>query len=157
MSADLIHDSVRQEELAANLVHDVFSTMLGSEAWPDLETPIETAYPVMGAVFFAGAWKGAVQVELEAGLAYRITAHLMSVPLPGRVDSDVRDAIGEVVNMIAGNLNSVLPGSAVMSMPAVVEGLDFRLSVVGATQSTRLAFASPNGRFALTLVQTVRA
>jgi len=80
----------------------------------------------------------------------------MSAPLPDRVDSDVLDAIGEVVNMIAGNLNSTLTGGAVMSMPAVVTGSDFTLTVVGATQEHKMAFATPDGRFALTLVQTVR-
>jgi chemotaxis protein CheX len=156
MSADVIHDATRQEDLAVSLVHDVFSTMLASDAWPDAEADAAEAFPVTGAVFFAGAWKGAVQVEFEAGLAYRITAHLMSVPAPGRVDSDVRDAVGEVTNMIAGNLKSTLPPDTVMSMPAVVEGSDFRLHVVGANQSTKMGFATPDGRFRVTLIQTQR-
>jgi chemotaxis protein CheX len=156
MSAELVHDSTRQEELAANLVHDVFSTMLGSEAWPDPDGAAGASYPVMGVVFFAGAWKGAVQVELESSLAYQITAHLMAVPPPDRDDSDVRDAIGEVANMIAGNLKSTLPPDTVMSMPAVVAGSDFALTVIGSNQSTRMAFATPNGRFTVTLVQTLR-
>ena len=157
MSAELIHDSTRQEELAAHLVHDVFVTMLGSEAWPDPDGSGKAAYPVTGAVFFAGAWKGAIHVGFDAGLANAITAHLMSVPAPAEVDSDVIDAIGEVVNMIAGNLNSTLEGGAVMSMPAVVTGKGVAMKVVGATQEHRMAFATPNGRFAITLVQTVRA
>ena len=156
MSAELIHDSTRQEELAANLLNDVFSTMLGSEAWPEQEPEEDVSYPVMGAVFFAGAWKGAVQLELESALAYRVTAHLMSAPVPERVDSDVCDAIGEVVNMIAGNLKSTLPGDAAMSMPVVVAGTDFDLSVIGANQSTKMAFSTPNGRLLVTFVQTLR-
>lgn len=156
MSADLIHDSARQEELAAHLVHDVFSTMLGSETWPAPDADAETSYPVLGAVFFAGAWKGAVQVEFEAELAYRITSHLMSVPVPASVDSDVVDAIGEVVNMIAGNLNSTVPGGAVMSMPFVVTGSQLAVAVVGANQEHEMAFATPDGRFTVTLVQTLR-
>ena len=157
MSAELIHDSARQEELAAHLVYDVFSTMLGSEAWPDADSSEDVSHPVMGVVFYAGAWKGAVQVEFEPRLAFHITAHLMSVPEPMEVDSDVVDAVGEVVNMIAGNLNSTLPGGAVMSMPAVLTGSEFSLAVVGATQEQKMAFATPNGRLSITLVQTLRA
>ncbi len=156
MNAEAIHDSTRQEELAVNLVHDVFSTMLAAEAWPDPDGAAGAIYPVMGVVFFAGAWKGAVQVEFEAKLAHHITAHLMAVPLPRQVDSDVRDAIGEVANMIAGNLKSTLPPETVMSMPAVVDGSSFRLSVIGANQATKMAFATPDGRFSIKLVQTLR-
>jgi hypothetical protein len=39
----------------------------------------------------------------------------------------------------------------------VVEGAAFAFTVVGANQSTKMAFATPQGRFALTLVQTPRA
>ncbi len=156
MSAELMNDSTRQEELAAHLIADVFSTMLGSEAWPDEQTSETEPYPILGAVFFAGAWKGAVQIGFEPALAYHITAHLMSAPAPEQVDSDVVDAVGEVVNMIAGNLKSTLPGGAVMSMPAVLAGSDFSLTVVGANQESKMMFSTPNGRLSVTFVQTMR-
>ncbi|MCB1021657.1 MAG: chemotaxis protein CheX [Bryobacterales bacterium] len=154
MAADLTHEATRQEELAASMVHDVFSTMLALEMWPAEEATPPAQYPVLGVVFFAGARKGAVQVELESRLAYRITAHLMSTSTPDEVDSDVCDAVGEVVNMIAGNLKGTLPPDTVMSMPAVVSGRSFSLSIAGATQVDKLDFATPDGRFRVTLVQT---
>lgn len=156
MNAELIPDATRQDEIAAGLVHDVFSTMLSSEASPDSNPGGDVSYPVVGAVFFAGAWKGAVQVGFESELAFRVTSHLMSVPAPAAVNSDVLDAVGEVVNMIAGNLNSILPGGAVMSMPVVATGEDLSVSVVGATQTREMAFCTPEGRFSVTLVQTLR-
>ena len=156
MSTELLRESTRHDELAViNLIHDVFSTMLDSDAWLDPESTRES-YPVIGAVFFAGAWKGAVQVELDEALAYSITAQLMSLETPHSVDSDVCDAVGEVANMIAGNLKSTLPPETVMSMPIVVSGAGFSLTVVGANQLNRMHFATPDGRFAVMLVQTHR-
>ena len=77
----------------------------------------------------------------------------MGVPTPAVVDSDVRDSIGELANMIAGNLKAILPSEAMLSMPSVVEGKDFALSVIGGNTSSRLTFASPHGPIAVTLVQ----
>jgi len=42
-------------------------------------------------------------------------------------DEDVRDALGELANMLAGNLKSVLPSGVVLSMPSVIEGSDYSL------------------------------
>ncbi|MEZ5361229.1 MAG: chemotaxis protein CheX [Bryobacterales bacterium] len=154
MAADLTHEVTRQEKLASSMVQDVFSTMLALEMWPCEEAMDATDFPVLGVVFFAGGRKGAVQLELESGLAYRITAHLMSTPEPDEVDSDVCDAVGEVVNMIAGNLKGTLPPDTVMSMPAVVSGEGFSLSIAGASQCDKLGFATADGRFRVTLIQT---
>ncbi|MBI1356335.1 MAG: hypothetical protein GC160_18495 [Acidobacteria bacterium] len=155
-----VGDSVNLDEhaeLAASLVHDVFSTMLDTEAAPDpASADPARRYPVVGAIYFAGGFKGAVLIELEHSLAFEATARLMDVPRPSRVDADVRDAVGELANMIAGNLKAILPPETMISMPSVVEGSDFVVSVVGANSSSRMAFSSPHGAMSLTLVEVNR-
>lgn len=145
------------QDLAVHLVRDVFQTMLGSDAWPDSTVEGEARrYPVVGAIHFAGPWKGAVLAEFDHPLAYAVTARLMGVPTPAEVDADVRDAVGELTNMIAGNLKAILPPDTGMSMPTVVEGRDFTLSVIGANETSRLAFGAPDGSLCVTLVQMRR-
>lgn len=63
---------------------------------------------------------------------------------------DVRDSLGEIVNMIAGNFKALLPDGAAISMPSVVEGSDYTLRVRGGRIVTNLtmrwrAIITPSG------------
>lgn len=141
-------------EMTAGIVRDVFSTMLGMEAHPSSAQPESLApFPIAGAVYFTGGFMGAVVIELGYELAYGATAKLMSVDEPSQVDPDVRDSVGELSNMIAGNLKAILPGESMLSMPSVVEGQDFALSVIGGNSSSRMLFDSSKGPLQVTLVQ----
>jgi len=40
----------------------------------------------------------------------------------GTPDEDVADAVGELVNMIGGNVKSLMPGPSVLSLPVVAAG-----------------------------------
>jgi hypothetical protein len=55
--------------------------------------------------------------------------------------------------MVAGNLKSLLPVETALSMPLVIEGRQFTLRLVGGHQKIKVDFASPEGPFAVTLVQ----
>jgi CheY-specific phosphatase CheX len=108
------------------------------------------------AVFFTGEWSGAVLLECPMGMALEFTARLMRIPKPVQFDDDVFDALGELANMIGGNLKSVLPRGVNLSMPSVVEGTKYSLRVCGGHQYKRMAFAGPNGPFWVTLVETAQ-
>jgi CheY-specific phosphatase CheX len=62
--------------------------------------------------------------------------------------------MGELANMIGGNLKSVLPRGASLSMPSVVEGSKYSVRVCGANRNKRMSFESPDGTFWVTLVET---
>jgi len=106
------------------------------------------------AVFFAGEWSGAVLVECPLSMAFEFTAQLMRIPKPIQFDDDVFDALGELANMIGGNLKSVLPKGVSLSMPSVVEGSKYSLRVCGANRNKRMTFVGPDGPFWVTLVET---
>lgn len=139
-------------EPAATIVRDVFSTMLNADAWP-VSTGRAKPFPIAGTVYFTGGFMGAVVIELDYELAFQATSVLMEVPRPAQVDPDVRDSVGELTNMIAGNLKAILPSTASLSMPSVVEGKDFAISVVGGNQASKMYFESQHGPMTLTLVQ----
>src|SRR5664279_6493848 len=111
-----------------------------------------------GAVYLAGAWRGAVLFECDRSQAYLFTNRLMAVPVPEEVNDDVRDTMGELANMLGGNLKSVLPRGVVLSMPSVVEGGDYSLRVCGGNAAVeRAAYRSPAGVFWVTLVEVPEA
>ena len=153
MQANALHDLTAADERAALLLHDVFSTMLDSDAWPDERADAEARHPILGAVYFAGAARGAVHVGFDAAVAYRIAERLMGAPAPAAIDDDVRDAVAEVTNMIAGNLKAMLAGETAMSAPSVIEGTDVAVRVAGAERVRRMAFATPDGGFVVSLIE----
>jgi len=154
MEADLAITAYRENVTCVASI--VFQTMLNldikrcSLPWsgrPDMVT---------AAVHFAGAWQGAVLLECTPLQACRFAELLMSIDPPEIIDDDVRDAVGELANMLAGNLKSVLPPGVVLSMPLVVDGLDYSLQMCGKQAVERALFCCTEGIFAVTMVETLR-
>jgi chemotaxis protein CheX len=64
-----------------------------------------------------------VTVELDEHVARQLTAEMLAIPSPVEVaDGDVADAVGELVNMVGGNLKSIMPGPSSLSLPSVAAG-----------------------------------
>lgn len=129
--------------------------MLGIEVLPGEQPWLPRSGDITAAIFFAGSWMGAALVECTEHQARIWTGRLLSIPEPSDISDDVRDAMGEIVNMIGGNLKSVLPGGVGLSMPSVVEGKQYSLQVCGSNMIARQCFASSDGLFGITLVEMV--
>lgn len=139
-------------ENAVQVVDMVFRTMLGLKAEPYPMPWVRPADMVTAAVYFAGTWHGAVLLECTPLQARTFTYLLMSIEPPATVDDDVRDALGELANMLAGNLKSVLPPGGMLSMPSVIEGSDYSLRICGKGSIERIPFWSVDDIFGVTLV-----
>jgi chemotaxis protein CheX len=84
---------------------------------------------VTGCVHLSGAYTGSIMLQCSAPAARDAAAALFCIQ-PGDVTaSEVVDAIGELANMVGGNVKSMLPGPSLLSLPSVVHG---QLSVPGA-------------------------
>jgi len=71
----------------------------------------------------SGGWAGVVTVELDEGVAQQLSARMLALPEGEPVaDGDIADAVGELVNMVGGNVKSLMPGPSVLSLPAVAAG-----------------------------------
>ena len=108
----------------------VFSLMLGMEVGP-LE-PFELAEPkpydgVISLVTFSGDWIGAGMFCCPERLACSIGSAMLGHQVDN-IDSDVLDGIGEMANMIIGNLKERIEsrtGPLALSIPTVVYGKNF--------------------------------
>ncbi len=151
MQALLEIETYRED--AIRVVQEVFRTMLGIEVepvivvWPPDEELINVA------VHYAGAWKGALLLECTPGQACAFTGRLLGVDPPDEVNDDVRDAVGELANMIAGNLKPVLPPGVALSMPTLVEGADYALRILGGNLAGMIAFRCCAGVFWVSLIE----
>lgn len=74
-------------------------------------------------VTVTGEWQGVVTVELGEDVAHDLTRRMLAVPEnEGVTDADTADAVGELVNMIGGNVKSLMPGPSALSLPTVAAG-----------------------------------
>jgi hypothetical protein len=73
---------------------------------------------------FNGDWKGQMVLYVAPDLAREMAAIMMNAE-PHKVGREQSfDAVGELANMIAGNLRPLLPGARLISVPKVTdEGL----------------------------------
>ncbi len=142
------------KQAASDVVREVFSTMLRIDAQPLADiTPVPADHPVVGCIHFAGPWKGALLLGCGPQQAAAFAAALVGIEAPDEVNDDVRDAIGEITNMIAGNLKSMFPSGTQLSAHSVVEGKSFTLKVCGGNEAMQLGFDSDRGPFSITLVR----
>lgn len=155
MQALLEIEAYRED--AVRVVRDIFGTMLGLEVepvqvqWPPPEDLINVT------VHYAGAWKGALLLECTYPQAYVFTSRLMDIEEPEAMNDDVRDAMGELANMIAGNLKPVLPPGVCLSMPTLIEGTDYALRILGGSLAGMVAFGCGYGVFWVTLIEAPEA
>jgi chemotaxis protein CheX len=136
-----------------SIVENVFQTMMGMEVEPS-----EAPWPPPGelitsSISLSGSWKGVVLVECAVPEALLFTSRMIDIDAPGGLSEDVRDALGELANMVGGNLKSILPGGVELSLPSVVSGSDYRVAVCHAGHSHRWVFASPEATFSVVLVE----
>jgi len=109
------------------IVEQVWTSFLGDEE-PLLPTydangpfPADDAWS--SAVSIHGGWTGTVTIELSKALAFSLTRLMMAMdesePLD---DAEVADAVGELVNMVGGNIKSLMPGPSALTLPVVAAG-----------------------------------
>lgn len=135
------------------IVGDVFRTMLHLEPASADDLILSKERTLTTAIYFAGSWKGAVLLECTDQLAFTSMEALMQLPAPLTVDDDARDSLGELINMIGGNLKCLLPPGSALSMPTVMDGIDCAIRICGANRCERKSFQCSAGPFRVSLVE----
>lgn len=138
----------------AQIVESVFGTMLSLEVNACGTPWFPGGDRLTSAVHLAGDWSGAVLLECDRRQACYFAGRFLSADPPGTVDDVVRDVLGELANMIGGNLKCILSRGIHLSMPSVVDGSDYSLRVCGGGARERLAFQCAEGLFWITVLTT---
>lgn len=126
-------------ETATLATEQVFSVVLGLQAeasgWRE-EEDMAPHDGVVSMVTFSGAWIGVGMLCCSKEFACKIGSTMLMQEFD-QVDSVVLDGIGEMANMVVGNIKEALEpitGALALSLPTVVFGKNF---------STRNAVKSP--------------
>ena len=112
---------------------EVFSTMVMMEVTDDfpLKEPVRRfKCSITGMVGFAGTYSGVISIHCPVELALKVTSNMLGIDC-GEVNEDLNDAIGEIANMLGGNVKQVLSKGGLdvkLSIPTVISGEDYTVN-----------------------------
>jgi chemotaxis protein CheX len=138
-------------EMMFQIVESVFITMLNLEVVPSEIPWAPSDDQLTAVVHLSGDRNGTLLFECNRWEACRFTGRFLSMEPPDTVNGDVRDLVGELANMIGGNIKSAVASGLRLSMPSVADGSNYGLRIWGC-EFHRLGFACEEGPFWVTLV-----
>ena len=120
---------VSSNDELSKAVRSVFDVMVGLT----LETPTEEAEIrddlLTAIVHITGEQFGAVVIYCPTSPARKFTGRFLDKDPPREVNEEVLDVLGELANMIAGNVKTKLMPDTRLSVPSVFESKDGTLSL----------------------------
>jgi chemotaxis protein CheX len=139
-------------------VLEVFETMLGVARETMQTCPPEksagAAESVTAVVGFGGILSGACVISCEESSARQIAARMTGMEFE-TLDDVVKDAMGEICNMVAGTWKSRVPelaASCGLSVPAVISGHDYNLHMQSPEFSLGQVFSFDETKFQVEIV-----
>jgi chemotaxis protein CheX len=109
---------------------------------------------VTGCLQISGAWQGAVLLQCPLVLASSLAATMFGSGEPSPPEQ-IQDALGELANMVAGNVKALLPETSHLSLPAVALGSDYELNVMGTKALLMASFECKGQVMTITLLGRV--
>ena len=118
-----------QTQLISVLLDPATVQSIADEVWPSLvgdgeafvPVPVPPPAEVVSAwVDITGPWTGSVVLTCAPATAAALTESVLMTRPPTVVDQeDVEDALGELANVLGGNIKSVLPGESRLGLPQI--------------------------------------
>lgn len=110
------------------IAEDTWRIVLGEELEPRAQAiaPAEIDDCIAGTAQITGDWQLALVIYGPAAVARRVATVMFSLDNEPPMVEDVQDAMGELVNILAGNVKGVLSGSSHLCFPKLVSGQDLK-------------------------------
>jgi chemotaxis protein CheX len=141
-------------EMVAEIVKSVFVTMMGLEVITSEAPSVPYGDRLTSFVQLTGEWNGAVMFECTRRQACLFAGRILAMDPPDSVDDDVRDMLGELANMIGGNMKCTMASGVRLSMPTVMDGSDYDLHICRSQVRDRLEFECEDGHFWVTVLSS---
>jgi len=108
---------------------------------------------ITGVVGLAGTHKGVLAVHIPYAVAFAITGNFLGIEV-NEMNEDVEDAIGEIANMLGGNVKSILSENGRdinLSLPSTVSGKEYGFHTIKGAERILILFESESGIFRVEL------
>ena len=112
---------VNENDLA-EMVEQVWESYLDPEGVSPLIPTYDENQPseVHSSVSITGSWTGHLVYASSTGAARRAAAAFLAVEADEVSEEDLSDVLGELANIVGGNVKAMLPPGAFLSLPLVV-------------------------------------
>ena len=139
-------ENVHQEDLD-HIVDDLFRTMLATEVTPVAEYLPSDEALITAIIPFAGPWKGDLVLECRRPQARYYAQRFLQIEDLDETSDDIPSTLGELANIVAGNLKVVLPKGVTMGTPSLIEGKDYTVRVCGGKTVCCRSYSTDVGSF----------
>lgn len=144
-----------RDEIVASTV-EIFTSMVMMDI--NVSDKIEADYTVLedsitGVIGLAGTHKGVLAIHIPHRVAFAITGNFLGIEI-AEINEDVEDAIGEVANMLGGNVKSILSENGRdidLSLPSTVSGKEYGFQAIKGSEKTIIPFETADGCFLVEL------
>jgi len=125
-------------------VREIFTTMVGVELSKSQTTTTVTKFKdcVTAMIGFAGSYHGMISINTPQKLAQDFASQMLGMEIT-ECDDDVRDALGEIANMVGGSFKHhfVKDGHEVrLSTPSVMSGDEYVMNTGSVPDTLTIMF-----------------
>lgn len=133
-------EAVVSEDVLAEMVEQVWVSYLDPEGVSPLVTTGDAGQPseVHSSVSISGAWTGHVVYASSTAAARRAAAAFLAMEAEEVSQEDLSDVLGELANIVGGNVKAMLPSGCFLSLPQVVLAPDSATKYPNAERITGL-------------------
>ena len=146
-------NSINLKEIVTEATADIFSVMLSMDLEvTDDDLPESNEQnkesSIVGSIDFTGNVMGSFKIHFTNDFAYLVTSTMLGMEIDDLdMEEDVYDVVGEISNMIGGNLKTFLSNNGFpcnMTVPSIVSGTDFRTEVMNYSRREMYQFKYEN-------------
>lgn len=108
---------------------------------------------ISGVIGLAGTHKGVLAIHIPNKVAMAITSAFLGMNVD-EMNEDVEDAVGELANMLGGNVKSILSENGrdiSLSLPSTITGQDYDFQPTKEAERIIIPFRCDAGEFAIDL------
>lgn len=98
------------------VTQEVWTALLADDG---LRTGGQGGGDMTASVSISGVWNGAALLTCSDSAARHAAAAMFGMAQDEVSCEEVRDAVGELINVVGGNIKSILPGPTELSLPSV--------------------------------------
>lgn len=131
------------------VTQDVFRIMAGIDVDSAVEPSTTSAFAIESLLHYTGGASGRMLLDCSAEVAKAFAIRVTGLPAEALSGEDIKDAVGELVNMIGGNLKALLPADTHISTPQVFPASENMPWIDEASMISSLDFDCEFGRFRL--------
>jgi len=138
----------------SQFVTDIWSTFLNKKV-STTDKPFEPKgkdNTLAGCVQITGKWQGTVTLYAPREIGKKVAATIYGLKETEVDNQQVQDVIGEITNILAGNIKSLFPAPCSLSLPSVAI-TDYKLHHPGSQTLTAVNFDCEGLPFLVVLLQ----